>query len=293
MKEYMKNKNEYRIGERLYIDEIKKCVCIGKDGDRYVLTCKIIQRGEGIYYLSENGDYISKTSYPERKKFWLSSNAEIRVKSAVEKFNSDADMAKNTFVKVDIGEIKTVIYYKHIGMEYEYLIERGNVEKIARLHRGSIYDILRDAVPIRLSNETQEDKEMCKIFTDCDRERIKQHPLYNSAVKTDDVLMQLQIKLNYNIATAEECEYLSEILGYRILPALSKEYNKYYTIDANAALMKILRQSGYTMSYVPNIAMNGSTRSKWLLNPNLKKGICAAKKGSKSITFDDFLRMFE
>ena len=116
---YMKNENEYKIDDRLYIKEIGKCDCVKKAGKHYFLYCMIIQRGEHQYCLSEDMDYISKPF--GTKKIWLSPNAKATVQGAVKEFENNVARAHDEFVKVTVDEIQTTLYYKHTSeTSYDY-----------------------------------------------------------------------------------------------------------------------------------------------------------------------------
>ena len=73
-----KNKNEYQIDDKRFIKEIKRCNCIEKVAGKYALSCKINERGEHIYNLSEDFSNITKD---EIKKFWLGDKAKKTVRN--------------------------------------------------------------------------------------------------------------------------------------------------------------------------------------------------------------------
>lgn len=85
----------------------------------------------------------------------------------------------------------------------------------------------------------------------------------------------------------------SYFLKPKILPQLSKEYDKYYVVDASTVKCAILRRSGYKILHRPYFAMKNSTHEKWQLNPHTKTGIDAAQNDAKAIPFKEFLRLFE
>ena len=53
-KRVAKNPNEYWIGDKLYVEKIKSCSCTEKQGNDYLLWCRIHQRGNN-FYLYEPG----------------------------------------------------------------------------------------------------------------------------------------------------------------------------------------------------------------------------------------------
>ena len=56
---------------------------------------------------------------------------------------------------------------------------------------------------------------------------------------------------------------------------------------------KILYDSGYVLLHRPYFAMRGSTHSKYQLNPHTRRGVDAAKVDDPSISFVEFLKLFE
>jgi len=85
----------------------------------------------------------------------------------------------------------------------------------------------------------------------------------------------------------------SRFVKPKILPQLSKEYDKYYVIDVSTVKSAVLRRSGYKILHRPYFAMRNSTHEKWQLNPHTKTGIDAAQNDAKAIPFKGFLRLFE
>ena len=79
----------------------------------------------------------------------------------------------------------------------------------------------------------------------------------------------------------------------KILPALSKRYDKYYVVNTSTVKSAVLRRSGYKILHRPYFAMKNSTYEKWQLNPHTKIGIDAAQTDAKEIPFKEFLKLFE
>ena len=120
------------------------------------------------------------------------------------------------------------------------------------------------------------------------------NPIYISALKNNDLIMQLQIKLYYKEESEKDCSLLSEKLGFRILPRLSGNYNKDYIVDAQTINKSILEQSGYTILSDSFMTMMGDsyTRRKWKLNPYSKYAETRAEKELPAISFDEYLKLF-
>lgn len=285
---YMKNENEYKINDRLYIKEIGKCDCFKKVGKHYYLYCMIIQRGEHQYCLSEDMDYISKPF--GTKKIWLSPNAKATVQGAVKVFKNNVARAHDEFVKVTVDEIQTKLYYKHTSeTSYDYLIERENSEQEKELcfyYDKTINNMIYTVQLLRYYKG--------KLSSGEYKESVNLNPLYISSLENNDIIMQLQIKLYYKEESEKDCLLLSEKLGLKILPRLSDNYNKDYIVDAQTIDKSILEQSGYTILNSSFMTMMGDsyTRRKWKLNPYSKYAETRAEKELPAISFDEYLKLF-
>lgn len=96
--------------------------------------------------------------------------------------------------------------------------------------------------------------------------------------------------------TTKECPLLGKMPKRRILPQLPDEFNKEYVVDVDTMTdrsFSLLRRSGYVILHRPYFAMCGSTHKKYTLNPHTKQGVNAAKVDSASISFCEFLELFE
>lgn len=76
----MKNPNEYREGDRLYIKKLRKCTCAKKEDEAYLLECHVIQRGTHEYTYKAGNQQIVK--YGSNKALWLGPEAEKTVLDA-------------------------------------------------------------------------------------------------------------------------------------------------------------------------------------------------------------------
>ena len=101
------------------------------------------------------------------------------------------------------------------------------------------------------------------------------------------------MKLHFGIADDGECEYLSKLLGCRVLPALSEEYDKDYYVGTGGLDFTLLYRSGYRMLHRPNFGMMGSTREGYTLNPHRKTGVDAVPAGAGAISFGEYLKLFD
>lgn len=289
MREYMKNNNEYIENGKRYIEKIKRCFCREKIDGEYLLICSIHERGVKSYTYTAGTDFISKDP---SKGFYLSESALETAENAVKEFEEAVRSVKSG--DVEIIEINNLtVYSKSPAVRANLFVEEytdKNGKSVTKINECGIIGVLSNAKYIlKADNEDR----MYKILNNPDEKTITENPFYISAVKSGDERTQLDIKLYYNIATKKDCQQLSELLGARVLPKLSEKYNKGYAIEKNDIQVSLLARSGYGFSHRPNIAMYGSTRSRYTLNPHTRTFVDAAKKDTEVITFDDFLKLFE
>lgn len=297
---YMNAKDNYKFNAKLYVAKMKYCICFKRMENSYFLTCKIARHGKREYRLSECGDDISGIS--GEKRFLLSSNAQAAVQSAIGEFEADVANAKREYIKVEIAEIKTTLYYRHVSENlYDFLVERENSKLENELYfyrKETIETMLRATQPPYFFGEKFsgfEYKEMCKLLDFCDKNNIEQNPVYISATKKIDTLMQSQIKSYYKAESEKGCFRLAKKFGLEILPRLSSAFNKDYVVDATTIKKPLLERSGYKIlhnSWVPMLT-NQYTVSNWKLNPYSKYAEAKAEKELPAISFDEYLKLFE
>lgn len=289
------NENEYRKDEKLYIRRIKKCECRKKDGDVYWVDCSIQQRGDHFYFCNEDASFLSKIR--GNKRFYLDQEAHMTVAAEIIRFNkSIREFKEKDNVKIEIKELNTVVYYQHYDKQmYRFLAEyhNGNGKTVTDgVKEGEIGRLISSVPSCSDLVRNEERQKVWDVLDASDEKTIMENPFYIKAIELDDVTMQKQMKLKYNIASEEDCLWLSEALGYRILPALGEEHDKNYVIKTDNIDAELLEHSGYRVLHRPYFAMQNSTHELWQLNPHTKSGVDAAKKDSEAIDFKDYLDMF-
>lgn len=296
-KRVMKNPNEYRIGDRLYIEKIKSCSCTEKRGDDYLLCCRIHQRGDK-YYLYEPGAGRLRTVLTGEKYLYLSENAQQTVHHTVRQF--DEEISKevlNYYVKVEIYEGKVTVWYRrlsrsHFAAVLTYPNEEGVLCKqyfpvtgLESLIRELSFGCWRKLFP----------EGACPIeeLHHGTREGVEKNPLYLSAGASGDVLMQKQLKIVYRVASPEDCAWLTEKTGKPVLPSLPESHDKRYYVRTDTIDFDALHRSGYQLLHRPYFAMKGSTHEAYSLNPHTKYGVDAAPDEAEIISFDEYLELFK
>lgn len=296
-KRVMKNPNEYRIGDRLYVEKIKSCSCTEKRGNDYLLCCRIHQRGDK-YYLYEPGAGRLRTALTGEKYLYLSETAQQIVDHTVRQF--DEEISKevlNYYVKVEKYDGKVAVWYRRLSRSHfaavltypndegvpckEYFPVTGLESLIRKLSFGCWRKLFPEgACPIEeLHHGT--------------REGVEKNPLYLSAGASGDVLMQKQLKIVYRVASPEDCAWLTEKTGKLVLPSLPEAYNRKYYVRTDSIDFNTLHRSGYQLLHRPYFAMNGSTHKAYTLNPHTKYGVDAAPDEAEIISFDEYLELFK
>ena len=113
-----KNKNEYRLDDNLYIRDIKCCQCTEKAGNKYIIDCKIIERGNHRYAYLPGEAFISR----DNKKLWLDEKAMGKIALAIKAFEDAVLDAKETYTKAVVPECDLTIFYKrNIKRHYDFV----------------------------------------------------------------------------------------------------------------------------------------------------------------------------
>lgn len=293
MKNYLpKNQNEFNYEGKRYVEKICSCRCEELFGGFYKLDCKIHQRGSHLYNYKSGDDFISRDGY---KKLYLSDSAMDTVTRAVSEFETEAAKTR------EWREIKVPLRDSFISIRYK-LLEDGNIEYYHEYGKNEksfyrIYDplhsllckvgdlICRENVKFSLS-------EWHDMLLRSTETTIAKNPIYQAAVVQNDELFAMILKLYYGIADDDECSYLSDYLGCRILPSLPEEYDRNYVVERSDVDYTMLNRSGYRIFHRPAMAMHGYTHSKITLNPHVKEGVDAARIDDGSISFNDYLNLF-
>ena len=296
----MKNPNEYRIGDRLYVEKIKSCSCTEKRGSEYLLWCRIHQRGNN-FYLYEPGTGCLRTDWAGKKHLYLSETAQQTVDNTVRQFDEEiSEEVLNYYVKVDIYEGKVILWYRRLGRSrfaavLTYPDDEGVLCKqyfpvtgLESLIRELSYGL---SAPWRklFSEGTCPIEELHNGTP----EGVERNPLYISAGASGDVLMQKQLKIVYRVASPEDCAWLAEKSGKPVLPALPDDYDRKYYVRTDSIDFALLHRSGYQLLHRPYFGMIGSTHEAYSLNPHTKYGVDAAPDEAETISFEEYLELFK
>jgi len=291
----MKNPNEYREDGKLFIKEIKSCVCLKKTGSRYELSCTIHQRGTNEY------DFI-----PEEKKlakwgrspgFYLAEEAEKAALSAVaayeEKISGIKERAARIITMEDAG---VTVYCEKTSGKSDYVVAYKNwssSEPVAVIFEGIDLRKILDELQFFYGLRASESKTLLESPT---KENIMRHPFILAAEKEGDTETISRVKLFYHLADKHDIARLMKLTDERYLCPLPEEYDKKYFIRVSTITKKdwsLLMRSGVTILHRPYFAMKDSTHSIITLNPHTMTGVDAAANDADAISFSDFLALFD
>lgn len=287
----MKNENEYRIEDRLYIRSVKRCACVEKTGEEYILRCRIHQRGEYPYLYRTGAPYLDK----DGKKLWLSAEAAETVMQSIEWFETEITAFAKAEYEVTLAEDVFTLYYRRNDRNTFDLLLRITVnegERFTLLCELEFRDLVREISFAARRAGLNRIPAIRRIVCSTE-ETIGGNPLWLHAVNTGDEFTAGQILLYHNLVNEQNRGDLERLLGHRILPKLPKEYDRDYAVISETVDCKLLRDSGYTIRHTPYFAMKGSTHDKWLLNPHNKIGVDAAKIRDEAMTFSEYLELIE
>ena len=256
--------NILRANGKLTALKVKECFCIGIDEDGYRLTCTIKEMGSNFYSYKKGQDYIAGGCRLE-KLLYLSVDAKKTINDSIDEFDR----------KVEILGDKDLKYFK--DDEDHYSAIRKDKYGITYKQKLNIYQLASYA---------------CDYYDDTEK---TQRTILRLASENNDHILYLKLKVEYKEATNEEINELSKLIGKRILPTLSCEYDKYYIVTEETIDFKLLTESGYDISHRPYFAMMGYTHERYRLNPYRKDGSDATKQSDmdNAITFEKYLKMFD
>ncbi len=311
MRNYLKNKNEYIEDGKRYIEDIDQIYNLMKLGDKYTFCCCIHQRGIKLYQYVKDSKYIERTDC-SGKKLWLDSAAMQKVEETIAAFDEAVDEAVNGggYTEVWLEGLDGFVYYRRITSGMPFSRRRFDIVKVFPDESGETVKLFSEDCSVSamirqiendtvlFGKETLEAEKAIDYICHSDNKTIAFNPLYLSALKENDKMMQCELKLHYGIADEDECRFLSEKTGLRILPLLPKDYDKSYVVEAideneNSEFLELLHHSGYKILHRPYFAMMNSTHKNISLNPHTKTGVDAAEQDAEAITFDEFLALFD
>ena len=303
-KVWSKNTNEYRLDGKIYILDVKKSSCKEIVGERYILNCKIKQRGEHEYFFIKNNDFITK-QYSD-KRLYLTPKAKKKIEKTVEEIDAILDeMHRPGYRLVYIPDIGMKFWYRGVSRgvytfivsiccnmvaEYTRIYESVSVRDILHALYYDTYCYYRNK---GCEGEFESKRKRISYLFESNINTIEENPLYRSALENSDVVLQKLIKAYYRIIDKSECSLLGKFMGIRILPTLSEEFDKDYYVDSDTVNCRMLNQSGYRILHRPYFSMKNYTHSAWSLNPYRKSGIDAAPESTATISFDDYLELFD
>ena len=224
-----------------------------------IIKAKCHKRINDIYYIvikSQNPrQYLSKYKIGDNFITWKNNEIYLDTES-LNKINETVNDFDSIISKLSLDQYESNGIYINYSLNelnnYDFMIQENNSIKL--LMNKCINDLLDK---LSFTNKDLVNKDLSK------------NALYQLALNKKDILMQLGVKLFYDLLPQEE-------IG-KLFPKLPEEYNKDYIIRVNDTLEYLLLAAGYKIAHRPAFAMKGSTRLFWTINPHTKCGVDAAK----------------
>ena len=287
--------HETTIDGKRWLDEVSACVCSKKVGDRYIVTCTIHQRGTHPYACTKKADRIARGE----KIWYLTDEARKPVRNAIRSFERrTAALENGRHVSVSIPQGRMEILLRRRSADrFDAVVKesyRQSFPKTYWLRNLPLGEIVRDtAHDLCYGRENPDLYQLADSLRRASEETLPENPFYRAALASGDELLQLQLRLFYQLADKDDCRKLRKLLRCRLLPPLEKEYDCDFVIPSGEVDRELLRRSGYGILHRPYFAMRGYTHDLWTINPHKKSGTDAAPKDAKPTSFQAFLRLFE
>lgn len=249
--------------------------------NKYFIRCDY-ENDSKYYHYVLNDDYI----YDYSEKLPLTNEGKEKVLECCKKFDEYIDYVKTNYACID---------YNH----YDFELKKDCIEKYyyKRIDNSYIYDVLiiKDHYMNYIGRRTS------ITFNDIipgKYKNIEKDKVYLSAINKNDRLLELRRKDYYSLLSKEEEKEVSEILGIKFIRQIdpkNKDFEDEYYIkkeELTKDRLEILYACGYVINHKPYFAMNGKTHDIYTLYPKRKYGVDAALKDSKTISFEEFIKLF-
>ncbi len=109
--------NENKVDNKFYAEKISKCVVLEKNGDKYLLNCKIKQYGRKDYFYVSGEDFLEYYDYGKGKTLWLSSVVKNFIAEKIQEFNNlinaihyhyESEFCKISFIRKSLTEYEVI-----------------------------------------------------------------------------------------------------------------------------------------------------------------------------------------
>ena len=207
------------------------------------------------------------------------------IKNFTSEYKDQIDLAINSYHYAKYSKYNFTLYYQKEDNSnyYKMIFKNDNMIKILKpiLSHKDVYHNLIMLLSLDELYEIENNK------------NILEDPLYLSAIDNKERLLELRIKDEYKLLTKEEWLELNQLLNQKILPSLKEEYNKNYYIKKEDIDFDLLDISGFQIWHRPYFAMQGRTHEIFSINPYTKKVLDAAPLDAQTISFEEFLKIYQ
>ena len=276
----------YRDG-KAFIKRIKSCEVRSKsenpDELSYLLYCKIPECGSDRFSFVAGSRFIR--SY--NKVLWLEDDALETINGVIGEYERERQSIRDrhkTFNCARWEEYGISVYYEYSTpneLQFNVYIELNGIEykTVKYVFVETIFAIIKE-----LSGDENAIPK---------RGDIENNPFYRSALKSGDKRLIAELNFVYGVPSREDLSILESVDGIKRLPELTEEYDRCFALDYDDKAILTLKTSRYDFIHTPGFAMKGLTRSKLLVNPHKKYAVDAAKINAPTMTFDEFLKLFD
>ncbi len=271
------------------------------------MRCRIQRRKESmlnsftyIYYSSAgNGSGLLQAEGRCEDKYclYLDDKARETVSLAVNTFEAKTEAARTwPSFEFEFSGLVFTLFYWYIGADlFDFMLDVKAGEEILTL-----YESRRVGDPIKMISELAGESEYGKTSEDIRAsEKALPDVLYEAACGTGDrergtgdSPLALLIKHHYRHTGESDIPELERLFGGKVLPPLSNEFDRYFTVNTATIDFEMLRCSGYQFLHRPYFAMRGCTRQKCKLNPARRFGVDFGENDETAIDFDEYLKLF-
>lgn len=276
----------YRDG-KAFIKRIKSCEVRSKsenpDEISYLLYCKIPECGSDRFSFVAGSRFIR--SY--NKILWLEDEALETINGVIGEYERERQSIRDrhkTFNCARWEEYGISVYYEYCApdeMRFNVNVEANGVEfKIIRC-------VSVETVFAMIKEFSGDENAIPK------RGDIENNPFYRSALKSGDKRLIAELNFVYGVPSRDDLSILESVDGIKRLPELTEEYDRCFALNYDEKTILTLKTSKYDFIHTPGFAMKGLTRSKLLVNPHKKYAVDAAKIDAPTMTFDEFLKLFD
>ena len=202
-----------------------------------------------------------------------------------------ADM-RDKYIKIHLQWINGDLYLRHTGCyKYDFIFEY--IDDDGQIFCYDNKNVNLDYITFIIHTYTLNSELYSSFYWYMIEDNELYEALIAEAIRLKDDLLRVQLKIANATEDLADCKRLSELIGGRVLYRLSNKYDKEYIVKSEGIDKQVLINSGYGIHPVDVQYNDGWTKELWSLNPFQKRAFDASKINEMSITFEEYLNMFD